>query len=176
VLNATTAPRFGGSKGILHQTANSAAVDNRQICRFSIGRRVTTIPVRLPTRLSWTESAFRADAAPQFIPTTARIEALLHPFDREQVIPARPYFCTTVYRKFHTVELAVAAYNANNWRTGKRPRRGKLEQTLLMQRQSDSLIYRSTGRGGRSHRGDIAARATTVFSLMWGAHRLPAPS
>lgn len=61
VLNATTATR-SGIQGHLASTANRAAVDDRQICRFSIGRRVTTIPVRLRTRLSWSESAFRADA------------------------------------------------------------------------------------------------------------------
>jgi hypothetical protein len=104
------------------------------LCRLieaSAARR--GLPVEFFTRLIWRESSFRAGAISsagaqgiaQFMPGTASERGLEDPFDPEQAIPASAHLLADLNRRFGSLGLAAAAYNAGptrvaGWLSGQR--------------------------------------------------------
>src|SRR4051812_3807218 len=91
------------------------------------------LPRDVFTRLIWRESSFRpnvtsgagAQGIAQFMPGTARERGLLDPYDPEQAIPASAHFLDELNRRFGSIGLAAAAYNAGptrvaDWLAGRR--------------------------------------------------------
>ncbi|MDQ0468084.1 lytic transglycosylase domain-containing protein [Labrys wisconsinensis] len=91
------------------------------------------LPVAFLTRLIWRESSFRpgvvssagAQGIAQFMPGTAAERGLEDPFDPEQAIPASAHLLADLNRRFGSLGLAAAAYNAGptrvaGWLAGQR--------------------------------------------------------
>lgn len=78
------------------------------------------LPVAFVTRLIWRESSFRAHAVSsagaqgiaQFMPGTAQARGLADPFDPEQAIPKAARLLADLRRRFGSLAVAAAAYNA----------------------------------------------------------------
>ncbi|MGE5272144.1 MAG: lytic transglycosylase domain-containing protein [Thiohalocapsa sp.] len=78
------------------------------------------LPVGFLTRVIWRESSFRvgvvspagAQGIAQFMPATAQERGLADPFDPEQAIPKAAHLLAELRRRFGSLGMAAAAYNA----------------------------------------------------------------
>ncbi len=91
-----------------------------------------SVPRAFFARLIWKESRFDPDAISpkgaegiaQFMPATARLRELAHPFDTNSAIAASASYLSDLRNEFGNWGLAAAAYNAgedrvDRWRAGK---------------------------------------------------------
>ena len=94
---------------------------DRTVCRLiEHAARENRLPVGFLTRLIWRESSFRAGAVSpagaqgiaQFMPGTAQERGLADPFDPEQAIPKAAHLLADLRRRFGSLGIAAAAYNA----------------------------------------------------------------
>jgi hypothetical protein len=110
------------------------------------------------TRLIWRESSFRSEVVSyagaqgiaQFMPSTAAERGLIDPFDPEQAIPASAHFLAELNRRFGSLGLAAAAYNAGptrvaDWLSGRR--RGLPAET-------EDYVMFITGQAPDAYRGE----------------------
>jgi Transglycosylase SLT domain/SPOR domain len=125
---------------LLAATASSARGEaatespDQALCRLiERSARRHSLPLDFFTRLIWRESSFRATVVSsagaqgiaQFMPGTAAERGLADPFDPEQAIPASAHLLDELNRRFGSLGLAAAAYNAGptrvaDWLSGKR--------------------------------------------------------
>jgi hypothetical protein len=91
------------------------------VCRLiEHSAHAANLPVSFLTRVIWRESSFRAGVVSpvgaqgiaQFMPGTAQERGLADPFDPEQAIPKAADLLADLRRRFGTLGMAAAAYNA----------------------------------------------------------------
>jgi Transglycosylase SLT domain len=115
-------------------TATAAALESvdHAVCRLiERSAHAAHLPVPFLTRVIWRESSFRAAAVSpvgaegiaQFMPGTAQERGLADPFDPEQAIPKAANLLAALRRRFGSLGIAAAAYNAGparvtNWLHG----------------------------------------------------------
>ncbi len=94
---------------------------DQAICRLiESSARANRLPIAFFTRVIWRESNFRAAAVSpagaqgiaQFMPQTAQERGLVDPFDPEQAIPKAASLLAELQRRFGSLAVAAAAYNA----------------------------------------------------------------
>jgi hypothetical protein len=107
---------------------------DQALCRLiETAAAANGLPGDFFTRLIWRESSFRplvtssagAQGIAQFMPGTASERGLLDPFDPDEAIPASARFLGELNRRFGSLGLAAAAYNAGptrvaDWLAGRR--------------------------------------------------------
>ncbi len=126
VLNPRSAPRWGGAsaEAVGGRGDGAAAVPDFVPARFApaitrAAQRWSVSAVLLAAQL-YAESGFNpfavspagAQGIAQFMPGTARGVGLADPFDAAQAIDAQAHLMRDLLRRFGTVPLALAAYNA----------------------------------------------------------------
>jgi hypothetical protein len=115
-------------------TAMAAGMEpvDHAVCRLiERSAQAAHLPVPFLTRVIWRESSFRsaavspvgAEGIAQFMPGTAHERGLADPFDPEQAIPKAADLLADLRRRFGSLGIAAAAYNAGparvtNWLHG----------------------------------------------------------
>ena len=134
---------------------------DQALCRLvERSARRHNLPLDFFTRLIWRESSFRstvvspagAQGIAQFMPGTAAERGLADPFDPEQAIPASAHLLDDLNKRFGSLGLAAAAYNAGptrvaDWLWG---RRGLPFET-------QDYVFFITGRPADDFRGEAEA-------------------
>jgi hypothetical protein len=132
---------------------------DQALCRLiERSARRHNLPLDFFTRLIWRESSFRstvvssagAQGIAQFMPGTAAERGLADPFDPEQAIPASAHLLDDLNKRYGSLGLAAAAYNAGptrvaDWLSGKR---GGLPF------ETQDYVFFITGRHVEDFRGD----------------------
>jgi soluble lytic murein transglycosylase-like protein len=111
-----------------HAAPAGGALTTESLCLlFESAASANGLPLDFFVRLIWQESRFKPDALgpltrggqrasgiAQFMPGTARQYGLTDPFDPAQSIDAQAHLMRDLLRRFASVPLALAAYNAGS--------------------------------------------------------------
>ena len=118
-LNPRSTPRPGGGSGE-HASALPSFVPDRYAPMLARAAQRWNVSAALLAAQLYAESNFNpfvrspagAEGIAQFMPGTARALGLDDPFDAEQAIDAQAHLMRDLLRRFASVPLALAAYNA----------------------------------------------------------------
>jgi hypothetical protein len=116
-LNPRSTPRPGGSE---HASALPSFVPDRYAPMLARAAQRWNVSAALLAAQLYAESNFNpfvrspagAEGIAQFMPATARALGLADPFDPERAIDAQAHLMRDLLRRFASVPLALAAYNA----------------------------------------------------------------
>jgi hypothetical protein len=117
VLNAASTPHAGGAEqpSVLPSFVPDryAAVLARAAQRWNVSAALLAAQIYAESNFNpFAQSRAGAQGIAQFMPGTAQALGLENPFDAEQAIDAQAHLMRDLLRRFATVPLALAAYNA----------------------------------------------------------------
>jgi len=120
VLNAASAPRPPNGGAGEHQSTLPAFVPDeyapvlaRAAQRWNVSSALLAAQIYAESNFNpFAQSSAGAQGIAQFMPGTAQALGLDNPFDAEQAINAQAHLMRDLLRRFATVPLALAAYNA----------------------------------------------------------------